>query len=141
LTSLNLNSNRIGDEGLVALLRSGFAVEQLTELFLESNAITEAGLCVLSGSTRLRSLTTLHLGWNNLTIFAIQILAGSQHLAQLRELRLDYCRSGLLGAEAVDALLKSPHLQGLRRLSLQGVELEPAQLAALRQRWGKGLTI
>jgi uncharacterized protein (TIGR02996 family) len=135
LTSLNLNGNRICDQGLRALLLSATFIKHLTELRLDGNGITVNGIESLSDCARMGSLTVLDLSWNRLEE-GVEILADCPHLSSLRELRLDFASVGEDGAAA---LLGSPYLYQLRRLSLRAATLSSATVEALRRRWGKGL--
>lgn len=65
LRRLNLRSNLIGDEGLIALLRSG-ALENVTDLDVNFNRITDRGARELIRSGSLPAWIRLNIGVNDL---------------------------------------------------------------------------
>jgi len=85
LTSLRLTYNRLGDEGLAALLASP-QVAHLRDLDLQANALTDATVEVLASSPHLARLERLVLVANLLSAAGMRALAASPHLGALREL-------------------------------------------------------
>jgi uncharacterized protein (TIGR02996 family) len=83
---LNLRANRIGDEGLIALLRSG-ALEGVTDLDVNCNQITDRGARELIRSQLLPAWVRLDISVNDLGVsakqelrerFGDEVIAGSE---------------------------------------------------------------
>ncbi|MBI1188201.1 MAG: hypothetical protein GC206_12880 [Alphaproteobacteria bacterium] len=102
LTSLNLNSNSVGDAGAQAL--SGFST--LKRLFLNQTSITDQGVEAL---TKLRGLETLDVSHNKITD------AGAAQLAGLTNLQILTLYLNDIGDDGVAALST---LTGLKTLNL-----------------------
>jgi uncharacterized protein (TIGR02996 family) len=83
LGALSLNSNDIGDKGLLALLRS-LIPARLESLSLAENAISDSGAKAIAECAPLASLKRLELGQNSITDAGIQALLASPHLGRLR---------------------------------------------------------
>jgi uncharacterized protein (TIGR02996 family) len=113
-----------------ALLRLG----PLTALRLVGASADVAELCRSPQLLRLRSLD---LSCNFLTNEAAAALAGSPWTGRWRALSL---RQNFIGAPGAEALADSLHLDDLRRLDLGSNRLPQAARAALRDRFGDGVT-
>jgi hypothetical protein len=85
--TLLLNSNDLGDGGLVALLKSPL-VARLESLSLAENAISDSGAKAIAECAALKGLKHLELGQNPITNAAAQALLTSPHLGRLRWLGL-----------------------------------------------------
>jgi uncharacterized protein (TIGR02996 family) len=118
---------RAGGAGLVPVI-AGMA--RLEELALCAHSVDTDALFALP-MPRLRSLIVYHL-----THYPLKVLAANPSLARLEELRLwPHCLEmgddPYLDAEGVSALVRSPHLTGLRRLRLYLNDMGDAGVDAL----------
>jgi uncharacterized protein (TIGR02996 family) len=114
LTTLGLNHNRIGPEGVRELIDSPH-LDRLIALHLAVNAIGGGGLAALAGSRLLAQLEDLDLSANGISATGIRALLDSPLAGRLAKLDL---ASNDLGASGVEALSRSPHLHRLTRLGL-----------------------
>jgi uncharacterized protein (TIGR02996 family) len=161
LTALELDHNRLEDDGAEALVRHPLsALDGLRELSLAGNLITSSGMQALLGLrclpllTRLEmdnnrlgangadliascealaGLTHLGLGRNRLGPADVENLVASPHLSRLT--RLDLSGNGI-GVRGVEALLAAPHLDRLIELNVSGNGLDPDLIRRLRARFG-----
>jgi uncharacterized protein (TIGR02996 family) len=164
LTFLLLSAGPIGDEGLAALA-GGPSLSGLRTLWLAGHRIGPEGARALAATTHLTHLDTLHLDRNSLGPEGARALANAP-LRELTRLELGWCN---LDGEGAAALAASPVLAGLHSLSLRGNRIgdegaralcasrtlaqlrtltltrcgpfSPAVEAALRQRFGQGVTL
>ena len=153
LTELNLSENGIGDPGLTALARSPH-LTNLRVLNLAGNVTARSfGVCALAGSPVAARLEELHLGpcggpagaralaasqhltrllflslaCHTLDPEDMRALAGSPNFAGLVALRLRVA----MGSVDAEAIARSPHLRGLRDLSILMSHIGDAGAAAL----------
>ncbi len=110
----------------------------LQEVNLWHDGLSERSAELLSASPHLARLMSLNLGSNRIHDRGAQALAGSPNLGGLRRLDLSDNRIGTAGALALAA---SRHLPALEVLDLRGNAIEPAEVAALRQRFGDAIRI
>jgi uncharacterized protein (TIGR02996 family) len=127
LSTLDLTANKIGDEGVKALVASPH-LAQLTTLLLARNEIGQDGGQWLASSPHLARLSTLDLTSNTIGATGAQALAASPHLTQLTTLRLVLNRIGAAGAQA---LASSPYLVRLSTLDLDSNEIGDEGAGAL----------
>jgi uncharacterized protein (TIGR02996 family) len=137
LAVLDLTQNPLGPEGAAALAGSS-TLTGLRELVLREAGLGDDGVRVLAGSEVAAGLTALSLGNNGLGDDAAEALAGPSEWRGLRELDLRGNRIGPTGARALAA---SPGLEGLRVLDLSRNRVGPEAVAALRGRFGRGVTV
>ncbi len=163
LLRLDLDFNSVGDDGWLAMVRSG-KLARFTELRLQKCLLGDASALPMFSRGRLDALATLDLSHNQLSAASAGALAAAAPAAlralwlygnpigdagaialaeapwtrQLVELNLEL--TGLTDAGAA-ALVRSPYLGELRRLacSLQKPALSPSTLEALRARFGERL--
>jgi uncharacterized protein (TIGR02996 family) len=160
LTSLKLNGNYIGVQGIQTLVNSPLwsrltalhlsgvwskdsilgtcrivRCKRFEELLWRPNVGME-GLLALLRIANATALTTLDLSFNELEDAATKALAACPYLTQLTTLDLSF--NGLTDASA-EALIASPHLQRLIWLDLNGNALSDAAKQALTARFGNGI--
>ncbi len=114
LTYLNMNRNRLGTDGAVALA----GAQQLAgvrELGLRENRIGDKGVAAVASATHLRSLSSLDLDYNELGAHGAEAIASAEHLGSLTSLNLSLNAIGDVG---VQALAGAPHFSSLRHLGL-----------------------
>jgi uncharacterized protein (TIGR02996 family) len=133
LAALHLRDGELGDQRVPALAETAH-LTGLRRLDLENNGLTIASIHALAASPHLPRLTTLLLNRNPLDSRGVQALAGSSLAARLTWLELDQTRLANSGARA---LLESPHLTGLKRLSLRGNDVSAPLQEALLGRFGR----
>jgi hypothetical protein len=154
LISLDLSGNAIGPEGARAIAASP-SLGGLSSLCLRDNAIGAAGARAIAASTHMSRLETLDL-YSAGAMGALPELLGSPHLRALRELEVNGRLSADLarriadvawpphlaalslerwkiGADAGEALARSPELRRLTELRMDSSKIAPAAQAALLQ--------
>jgi uncharacterized protein (TIGR02996 family) len=134
LIDLDLSHNELGEDG-AAVLASGSRLVGLRGLDVAENDLGNAGVQSLARSPHLRELVSLRLARNNITDAGVHPLAAAD-LTGLRDLDLSYNPLGDAGALSLSL---SPHLDGLRCLSLAGTHIGKAGRDALRERFGSCL--
>jgi uncharacterized protein (TIGR02996 family) len=129
LEHLDVGGNGSQAAGVESLAASPF-LANLTTLVLDGSTVGVKGAKALADSPFLKRLACLSLGWSGLTDEGARLLARSANLANLTVLDLSSNRH--FGAAGIRALGSSPHLTGLRALSLRGMwlSLEGAQALA-----------
>jgi uncharacterized protein (TIGR02996 family) len=135
LTRLDLANNEISASGAQALALSPH-LANLTVLDLSSNTIGE-GATAIATSPHLKKLKELFLGGNGIGDAGAKALAASPNLAGLEELMLFVNEIGAAGAKA---LTSSPHLKGLRKLYLNQNAISPALRKSLEKAWGERIS-
>jgi uncharacterized protein (TIGR02996 family) len=133
LAALHLGGQGLGDQRVRALAETA-RLTGLRLLDLENNGLTIASVHALAASPHLPRLAALLLNRNPLDSLGVQALAGSSLAARLTWLELDQTRLANSGARA---LLESPHLTGLKRLSLRGNDVSAPLQEALLGRFGR----
>jgi uncharacterized protein (TIGR02996 family) len=131
LTCLHLPGNRIGWEGVDALVRSPW---RLASLNLSRNGPGDDWVTTLTGTDFLSSVLRLNLSGNDLSPESIAVLADCPYLSNLTTLDLEENRFGPEGARA---LARSAHLLNLRSLNLEFTNLADEGLLELVA--GRGL--
>ena len=135
LTSLDLSSNRMGDDGVAAMLK--LPLSSLRILELSTSDITSEGVQFLAKSKKLKNLRRLNVGHNDgVGDPGIAAIAESHHLSQLTHLNLARTKLGEKGAEA---LIESQSLQSMRQLNIGMPKLKPATIKALQKRYPKAI--
>ncbi len=132
---LELNSNKIGEAGIRALVESE-CFGSLSELVLWDNPIGDAGVRAIAESPRASNLRELDLFQCGIGSAGIKALAESSHLSGLRVLALG---GNTVGAKEAKVLAASPHLAALEQLRLNGSSTS-ATKKALRERFGDRVT-
>jgi len=107
--------NRIGPDGLRALGNSPH-LTRLRSLGLQGNAIGDAGVDAFLSAPMWRGLTALDLRSTGMSDTGVRRLVESPRVSSLTTLRLGGQQT--LGNDAVESLLRSPHLTQLRELDL-----------------------
>lgn len=130
LRVLDVQDNRIGDDGAVALAESG-KLSALTHLGLFRNHLNRRGVRAILQSTNLGALQMLSLGYqNSLSNRSLsEELADAPKLGRLRELRVEHCD---LDDEDLQRLAEAPGLAGLGAIYLTGNPVSDRGLDALR---------
>jgi uncharacterized protein (TIGR02996 family) len=130
LEHLDVSENRAAAAGIESLAASPF-LANLSTLVLNYCNVGTRGAQALGSSPFLRRLTCLGLRSSGVRDEAVRILAASANLAGLAVLDLgDNRRFGEVG---LGALGSSPHVSGLRALSLSGVPLTAGAVQALAE--------
>ena len=108
VTCLSLDSNVIGDAGLLPLAKSIGINAALRELSLSYNALTDGWVVELAESLRRnRNLRLLQLNGNDITGYGARLLARSLlHNGALRELNLSYNQVDDGGGEVLAAAVR-----------------------------------
>jgi len=114
LTSLNLYSNSIGDEGAKAIAQSE-SMRSLIKLDLSCNSIGDEGAKAIARSESMRSLTELYLWNNSIGDEGAKAIAQSESMRSLTELDLS-CNS--IGDEGAKAIAQSESMRSLTELDL-----------------------
>lgn len=130
LRVLDLGSNDIGNDGLVALARR-VGLPALRELYVAYNGISEDGVRALLDANSSAGLTGLGLSgifWGRNVAPTIQALANRPTLANLETLSLQAVPLGPAGAAS---LAESPYLSRLRRLLAPACRIGPDGARAL----------
>lgn len=128
LESLALFRNRIGPEGVAALIGSPRLGRRLGRLLLGRNALGEAGAEALASDTAIADLALLDLDCNRLDGAAIRALTQAPLLSGVRTLNLS---NNPIGPEGCAALAACPHLRALEVLFLHGCGLDDDAAALL----------
>ena len=95
-----LNNQFIGNAGVIALLNSPY-VEELKELHLEENNLTDESVIAIAKSPKLEKLEMLTLARNQITDVGALALANSKTLVNLKELDLNFNQIENQGAIAI----------------------------------------
>jgi uncharacterized protein (TIGR02996 family) len=125
LESLDLTSNRLGSEAVLALAEA--PIKHLKCLSLGSNPLEGDAIHALQGAQFLEALTSLDLDDCKLGADAARSLAGCS-FRQLRSLLMNH--NGI-APDGAAALAASPRLQGLQKLELRNAKIQDAGAHAL----------
>ena len=87
-TVLDLDDNRLGDEGINDLSQCEF-LENIQYLNLNSNGITDAGISLLAKTTKLQKLKRLHLKNNSIIGEGVVALFNSPTLEGLQTFQIN----------------------------------------------------
>lgn len=128
LESLAVFRNRIGPEGLAALIGSPKLARKLRRLLLGRNLFGEAGARALTGETTIEDLALLDLDCNRLDGAAMRALVHAPLLSGVRTLNLS---NNPIGAEGCAALSTCPNLDKLEVLLLHDCQLDDDAVAPL----------
>ncbi len=137
LRKLDLQGNPIGDEGVVALARSG-RLDGVNHLGLSACGVGDGALLALVESGALREVRTLEMRRDAVTDVGALALAE----AEVPELRDLYLEANAIGARGALALLRSPNMPALSSLDMSENDCEDdafevpedrSQPASLRQ--------
>ena len=112
LTRLSLGSNRLLNDGVLSIARSGHFAE-LHHLSLPTNEIGNAGLEGLIESAHLRQLDHLNLYHNHINSRGIQALTGSELLGNLTYLDLRHNEIDKPTLQTMTQRLQTPKLREL----------------------------
>ena len=135
LEALSLGNNRLGQakwfgtDGLASLFHQA-EFPHLSRLMLGNNELYDQTIMALATAPMLASVKELYLAANQISDAGIVVLAGSPRVARLEGLVLG--RNGNITQIGAKALASSPHLTGLRYLSLTDATLGLEGLHALR---------
>jgi uncharacterized protein (TIGR02996 family) len=132
LTSLNLDSNPLGNEGAKALSTSPH-FGKLQSLSMEYCELQDKGLEALAASPNLGRLILWKLSHNEIGPQGVGALAESRFFTELRELDL---RDNPIGAAGAKALGNSPHFKKLKKLSVSEQTVGKTGKRALLERFG-----
>jgi uncharacterized protein (TIGR02996 family) len=126
----------------VQRLTASGALGNLTSLELSSNPVGDEGAKALAGCSQLARLRHLGLYGNEEELLiddgGARAIAEARHWTGLESLALD---SNAIGDEGALALARSPTLAGLRSLHMEGNPLSPAGKEALRDRFGERVSL
>ncbi len=114
LETIDLGFNDIGDEGAAALVKMP-AVRKLVALDLNYNRITDPGANAIASSPLLQNLTLLNLNYNYIGDYGAEAISRSSSLKNIEDLGLWHNNVGNPGAMA---LTTASFAWNLRRLNL-----------------------
>jgi uncharacterized protein (TIGR02996 family) len=137
LTSLELYGNSPGAAGVTALAESA-SLAGLLVLDLDGCRLGEGGAQALAAHAHWTHLTTLQLRTNWIGNAGAMALATAPALASLRTLLLNTNGISDAGARALTA---SPYLKDLEALDLLGNQITPPAAEALRERFGRRVSV
>lgn len=139
---LDANGKGISDKGIAALASSS-NLAYLSTLILKGNSITHKGATAIASSPHLGKLKQLHLDDNPIGDAGASALANSPHLRALIVLTLQmwHCRDCAITDIGAEALATTPGLKNLKVLDLYWNNISPKWKRALKQRFGKGVSV
>lgn len=143
LTTLQLQGNSFGDDGMIALAGAMGALAQCTYIDLDDNQIGDAGLTALASAcaSALAQCTYLSLYQNQVGdqgMIALSESLGKGALPSLEMLALNLNQIGDAGITAFSSALGSGALASLETLSLEDNQISDVGLSALAEAVGKG---
>ncbi len=119
LKELLLNDNSIGDAGLRALSNAE-RLRTLRKLDVAENRFHQEGIRALADSPHLTDLQFLDVSFNEIGDQGLELLASAGNFGRLTELRLAQCEIGDAGMKQ---LINSPYLNRLTALELSANDI------------------